>query len=673
MILLIAALATAALPGAANLAAGGQEAGEEAARLAAGPQAPQTAHNEPADEPVAPEQEARRWTAFLHRQMEEAMRDHHLPNACLALVRDGEILLLQGYGTESQATAMPVDPVHSLFRTGSVSKVFTWTAVMQLAERGMLDLDADVNEYLDFTLPDRLYRGPKGETVPPVTLRHLMTHTAGFEDILEHLFVLDADRHLPLRDYVTRYLPARIYPPGEVMAYSNYGPSLAGYIVERVTGMPFEAYVRDHILVPLGMHSSSFGQPLHPFLQDRLVEASRMVDGRALTARFEYMPAPAGGLTTSAQDMALFMLAHLHGGSNPHGRILLPATTAQMHRTQFTHHPLLGGMAHGLMESRFNGQRVVFHAGSSTVFDAGMYLLPDQQTGLFIAYSGGSFQHHAAVFQAFMDAFFPELPEAPPSPPSPEAVARARQLSGEYQPSRRAETTGEKPMNLLSMVMRLEVDGEGFLLVNHLGRQFRFVETNPGIYRNLEAITANPFGPFNYLVAGTAPSGRPMLMTDGPQTYIRPPLHGSGPFALGILALAVVLALATLLSGAGRWLIRRIRRQPVLPEPEKRMARRVSLAHAAALVVLLLLMATGMRPDPVHLLPLSAFGEGGAAVATMGFWLYVVLLTALAMVWAGLRTWWTPGWPLRTRLAYGLRALSAGALAWMLWYYNLVL
>src|SRR5205085_4197813 len=147
----------------------------------------------------------------------------------------------------------------SLFRPGSISKVFTAIAVMQMVEQGKLDLDRDINNYLDFALP---------QTYPePITLRRLLTHTAGFEETLKNLFVPSAREMRPLRDYLIAAMPARIFSPGKVPSYSNYGLTLAGYILERISGEPFDKYIASHILTPLKMDHSTFAQPLPEALE----------------------------------------------------------------------------------------------------------------------------------------------------------------------------------------------------------------------------------------------------------------------------------------------------------------------------------------------------------------------------------------------------------------------
>ncbi|HEX2993227.1 MAG TPA: serine hydrolase, partial [Anaerolineales bacterium] len=192
--------------------------------------------------------------AFLDGVIDSQMKENHVPGAVVTVVKDGVVFLSKGYGYADLETRVPVDPERTLFRPGSVSKLFIWTAVMQLVEQGKLDLNADINHYLDFTIPNTFSE--------PITLRHVLTHTSGFEEVNQDLVALHPEGMLALGEYLAKNLPARVFPPGSVMAYSNYGASLTAYIVERVSGLSFDTYVEQNIFVPLGMDHSTFRQPL---------------------------------------------------------------------------------------------------------------------------------------------------------------------------------------------------------------------------------------------------------------------------------------------------------------------------------------------------------------------------------------------------------------------------
>jgi CubicO group peptidase (beta-lactamase class C family) len=199
--------------------------------------------------------------------------------------------------------------------------LFTWTAIMQLYEQGKLDLDRDVNEYLDYKIPDAFGK--------PITLKNIMTHTPGFEEQIKDLFTVGNSKPV-LGEYLKTHIPGRVYPPGTVPAYSNYATAVAGYIVERVSGRPFDEYVAENILKPLKMTRSTFSQPLPSELAPLMSNGYRLGSGSA--EAFEVVnPYPAGSLSSSATDMAQFMIAHLQDGQLGDARILKPETARLMH------------------------------------------------------------------------------------------------------------------------------------------------------------------------------------------------------------------------------------------------------------------------------------------------------------------------------------------------------
>ncbi|MFM7785607.1 MAG: serine hydrolase domain-containing protein, partial [Gammaproteobacteria bacterium] len=173
--------------------------------------------------------------ARLDGFMPYAIARGDVAGAVVTIVKDGQVLVAKGYGYADVEKKTPVDPATTMFRPGSVSKLVTWTAVMQQVEAGKLDLDTDVNTYLDFTLPER--------DDGPVTLRHILTHTVGFEEQVKGLITEDPAPAMSLGEYARNYPPTRIFRAGTTPAYSNYATALAGYLVERASGQSFDDYV----------------------------------------------------------------------------------------------------------------------------------------------------------------------------------------------------------------------------------------------------------------------------------------------------------------------------------------------------------------------------------------------------------------------------------------------
>jgi CubicO group peptidase (beta-lactamase class C family) len=247
--------------------------------------------------------------------------------ATVLVMKDGKELLKKGYGFADLTKKKPVDPETTMFRLASISKLFTWISAMQLVEQGKLDLDADVNKYLDFRIAPAFGK--------PITIRNLMTHTGGFEEEIRDILLTDPKKATPLREFLIENQPHRIFPPGEVPAYSNYGVGLGGYIVQRVSGQPFEQYVAEHIFQPLVMKHSSFNQPLAEGLSSLASDGYRNTTEKPAIGFEIFSPAPAGGVSSTASDMGRFALALLNGGEWEGHRILKPETAQAMWTKQF--------------------------------------------------------------------------------------------------------------------------------------------------------------------------------------------------------------------------------------------------------------------------------------------------------------------------------------------------
>jgi CubicO group peptidase (beta-lactamase class C family) len=400
-----------------------------------------------------------------------------IAGATVAVVKDGALLFARGYGSADVETGKPVVADTTLFRPGSVSKLFVWTSVMQLVEQGKLNLDADVNTYLDFQIP---------ATFPqPITMRHIMTHTSGLEEFLQDLFIDDASKLRPLGEYLRDHLPRRMYPPGTVPAYSNYATTLAGYIIERLSGRPFNDYVEDRVFKPLGMTRTTFRQPLPAGWEDAMSSGYTLAsEGRkpfGIVGAF-----PAGSVSTTATDIARFMLAHLGGGAAGDARILQAETTRLMHTRQFGMSDDMNGMALGFYEESRNGLRIIGHAGDTQSFHSDLHLIPDAGLGFFISFnSAGRFDvlPRATIWRKFLDRYFPDdgRKTAPVASPS------NRDVAGYYLVSRRADSTLLRPFGLLGQ-LKITPTEDGGIQADALngpnGRPMTFREVAPMVYES---------------------------------------------------------------------------------------------------------------------------------------------------------------------------------------------
>ncbi len=335
--------------------------------------------------------------AWLDGFLPYALEKGKIPGAVVVVVNGDGVVLEKGYGYADVAERKPVSPETTLFRPGSVSKLLTWTAVMQQVEDGKLDLDKDVNTYLDFEIPP--FEGK------PITLRHIMTHTAGFEESVRYLISSDPDAAMALKKQMPLALPVRVFAPGTTPAYSNYATALAGYIVERVSGETFDDYIDNHIFEPLDMQHSSFRQPLPARLLPLMSKGYPDVTQKP--EPFEIViPGPAGSLSASGADMGKFMMAHLNEG----GVLLEPETARMMHNYEAPGMGNLNTMALGFYEQQVNGQRAIAHGGDTVWFHSYLWLFPEADVGLYISMNSAGVEGAAggirsALFHKFADRY----------------------------------------------------------------------------------------------------------------------------------------------------------------------------------------------------------------------------------------------------------------------------
>ncbi len=423
--------------------------------------------------------------AYFDGLLPDAISRADIAGAIIVVVKDGQPLFERGYGLADIKARRPIDPETTMFRPGSISKTFTWTAVMQQVEAGKIDLDADVNRYLDFKIP--AYDGK------PVTMRNLMTHSAGFSDAAKDLIVKDPKRLKSLETLMKTAIPPRIFPPGTTPAYSNYGASLAGYIVQRVSGEPFADYVAKHIFAPLGMTHSTFDQPLPAAFSADMATGYRVASQPA--GPYELVgESPAGALATSGSDMGRFMIAHLQDGEYLGQRILSAKTAETMHSPQFAPVPSLPGMALGFYQEPGNGHRVIAHAGDLNHFHSDMHLYLDDHVGLYVSFNsagsmGAAHNIRATIFKGFTDRYFPAEPVAE-LPTWKDAKADGKTLAGHYVDSRRSDSGWLRVANFLLGQAKVTADAKGVVTVS----SYRGVNNQPKHWREV--------GPFQYQEVG---------------------------------------------------------------------------------------------------------------------------------------------------------------------------
>ncbi|WP_367846050.1 serine hydrolase domain-containing protein [Rhodanobacter geophilus] len=602
-------------------------------------------------------------SSFLDGLVPFALQRGDVAGGVVAVVKDGKLIFARGYGHDDLKKGTVPSPATTLFRIGSTSKLFAWTAVMQLVQAGKLDLDRDINDYLDFRIPP--FQGK------PITLRNLMTHTPGFEDTARDLITTDG-KPVNLEHYLKTHLPARIYAPGELVAYSNYGCGLAGYIVQRVSGQDFDDYIEQHIFKPLDMQHSTFRQPL-PAAMSPMMAASYKTASDGKVQPFEIVdPAPAGAMSTTALDMTHFMIAQLQGGSYDGNQILTPATVALMHTPQRTDAPGLNGYALGFYQENRNGQTIIGHAGDTDYFHTDLHLMLDADVGVFMSFNsagneGGAEVIRAAIFDAFLDRYFPVA--APQLPTAATAKADAARVAGWYLASRRNDSA----LRMLYALTQTKVSAlpDGTILtaafMHPSGAPMHWREVGPLKYRQVD-------GPYHLEFVAAANGDIRYWATDSlPPVMIFQAV--TGLHALGSIelwgTLSLLFLLATLLSWLCGWLVRRHYRRPLGLDAAQRRSRLLSRLGVLALFV-----------DLVGWLALLVAASADQEILLHGAltpWLYVQyvlgvlgLLGAVAVVVHAVRSWMAPRRGRWVLAGETLLALAAIYLAWLIVAFGMV-
>lgn len=422
---------------------------------------------------------------FIDGTMAMGIANREVAGAVFVLVKDGEVVFQNGYGFADFEARKPVDPARTLFRPGSVSKLFTWTAVMQLVEQGRLNLDDPVERHLDFAIPD---------TFPEkITVRHLLNHSAGFEDGYKDMFVGSPDEYQELGPWLASHIPARVREPGVEISYSNYSTAIAGYIVQRISGEDFSDYIDRHIFRPLGMTRSTFREPLPKGWENDVAVGYEWEDGRfeAQPAELIYNIAPAGSLSSTGTDMARFIMAHLQDGRLGDARILQADTARQMRARLAANSPGLPGIAHGFLEGRATNPRIIGHGGNTGEFHSNLLLIPEANVGFFISVTGGD---EASLARSELSAMVVE--RLVPTERLPKwAGAPDELVEGTYRTNRRSYT--DHRVNPASLI-QVSREGEQGLSVTIQGETILWEQVGPGTYQQVTSETT-PYGPLGLI------------------------------------------------------------------------------------------------------------------------------------------------------------------------------
>lgn len=562
--------------------------------------------------------------AWLDGLVPYGLKSGDIAGAVIVVVKDGKVLTERGFGYADVKQKIPMDPVRTMVRSGSTSKLFTWTAVMQMVQAGKIDLDRDINDYLDFKIPE-----PFGKHI---TMVDLMNHRAGFEEGLKDILATDPRYAESTEQYLKTHPRPMLFPPGEVPAYSNYGAALAGYIVQRVSGEPFERYVEQHILLPLGMDHSTFDQPLPERFEGQVAKGYRTASGPPLPYEL-VITRPAGSMTTTADDMSKFMLAHLQHGRLGDFQMLSPTVADLMHNPSETALPGFATMAHGMFHQTWNGRTAIGHGGDTVVFHTELELLPQEGVGIFYSFNSRGrddavYRLRQGVFEGFMDRYFPAAPSTEP-PALPTARRDAREIAGRYQSSRRVE---HGFISLFYLIQQAQITANPDGTINAPGGGV----AGPAKYREVGPQLWRQVGGTRQLALKRVSGVKTVISSEDPTSVMQEVSTArSAPLNVTVMVLSLSILILTILLWPISALLRRADRATSDVSPEVRRLR--LYARLVTIVDLLYLFGWYLILKPVLSTDLQVYGPAlDPVVRTM----QIAGLAAIAMGIVGLWIAW---------------------------------
>jgi CubicO group peptidase (beta-lactamase class C family) len=592
--------------------------------------------------------------SFFDTFFAQEMARWHVPGAALVLVKDGKVIFSKGYGYANLGKQTPVIPGETVFRVGSVSKVFTATAAMQLIEGGKLDLHANVNQYLtNFKVKDPFPR--------PVTLAELLTHSAGLDASVIGIAARRPSQVVPLGTFLARKMPPVMMSPGKVYSYSSFGFALEGYLVQKISGEPFDTYIDKHILQPLDMRKSGFhltqGQAAH------LATGYEYHRGRYNPQPIDYFNiAPAVGLYSTATDMAHFLIAQMEDGEYGGTRILSAESVREMHRRQFTEDPRLAGRTFGFYERFVNGHRAIGHGGNIRGFASLLMLVPKEHVGFFLAFNRDESRFEDDLIRSLFDRFYPANSTDAQLKLLRLSTADLKRFTGSYRSNPYSRRTFEKLITLYWQ-FRVTANSDGSL-------EFQY----PHNFKPSERWT--PLAPNYFLCSGG--QGHAVfdldrggsvthLFTDR-DSYEKVPWYGTAAVQVALVKALMLI----LLSGFVWWplcaLVRRWRKGPSVQRGALRWARPCAAVLGALNVFFIVEM--------LHLLARIdgwdfVYGVPPAIKALL--WIPIVTtLLAAAVVCFAVWAWKKRSWSVWGRLHYSVVTATALAFIWFFVYWNLL-
>ena len=617
--------------------------------------------------------------AFLDAYLAGQMETHHIPGVVFSMVKDGKVFFSKGYGYANLDTQIPFDPEETVLVTASLAKAFAAVAVLQLNERGMIDLHEDVRPYFkDFPLETNFDES--------LTFANLLTHTDGFEARPIGSAAFSKDDLLPLGELLETYAPAQLYPPGQYMTYGDYAANLGGYLTQEISGIPFEQYMAENIIVPLGMASSSFVQPPPEEMLGRQATGYDYQNGQQeAVALFYTRYGPSGGLRTTAADMNHFMLALLNGGEYAGAQIMNASTVEMMFTQQFAPHHKLAGITYGLFEHLENRQQLFLRDGDGVGTRSRMVLFPDQDLGFFLSYNSGDNNLRLDIVSAFLDRYYPATDSNSPAPMDG-YQQRASQFVGTFRPLQADATTFGKSMYFFSQQVEVSVTDEGYLSiegVGMLGDQSNayggFEETS--LWVEVEPLYFERVDGKGQLAFVQDESENIIQMISGQgyhSTFAKMPWYESQSFHIILIELTAVLLISILISTLIIWplsaMIRKLRKQTASENNHwVSVVARLWAAVVGGMLALFVFRAIGVlyAIDAVAGQTNFLWGVNNEMVNALNS-VYLPAILALALPVFTVLAWVKGWWKLSTRVHYTLVTLAVFAGIWWAHYWNLL-
>jgi CubicO group peptidase (beta-lactamase class C family) len=581
--------------------------------------------------------------AFVDGVMARELAAGDMVGAVVAVVKNGRVLLAKGYGQADLETGRRAHGERTLFRIGSISKALIWIAVAQQYQEGQLRLDDEVNAHLsEFQIPD---------TYPvPITLEHLLTHSAGFEDRVLGLFARGRRTVGSFQERLVTMLPARVALPGREAVYSNYGSALAARLVEQSSGMAWDEYVQRRIFRPLNMTRSTMRQPPPEPLDDAVAEGYIATRAGWQRVPFEFLTlAPVGAASSTASDMALLLVELLKDVETP---VLTNLGRQMMFRPGLANDDRLNRMLHGFYQRNSHGQRIVGQHGETRAFRSDLLLYPELDLGLFVSFNAGQSAPLARFTEAFNDRLFgrPKFHGEPPG-------ERGRQFAGFYASLRTPHTSVAKAYGYLSMLV-VEIDPHGFLQLRQPSRGVgpaRLAVAEPGVFQAIDGSARIAFSETEAGVMRASLNEQPYLVYQRVPGWLEPSIQIGG-----------LLASALVFSGVLVWPVGMARHRGRELHWGERWASLLAIVNVGILSAFFVVIVPVLG-DPVELL----FGMPARLESAM--WLPVIAALLVLVQSFVVVSAWTNGfwWPLR-RIHYTLLTLVSGLLIAWCGYWNLV-